>query len=131
MTPEETIQRVRDAMAAFNRGDIAAMGEFVHPDFTYTIRGRASVSGVYQGWEAMATVLGRIMELTGGTMKATPEVVLADDEHVLMYQKVSGSRPDGRTYDSHQAYRYRLKDGLIIDGETIPVDQHAFAEFLA
>ncbi len=30
-----------------------------------------------------------------------------------------------------QAYRYRLKDGLIVDGETIPVDQEAFKEFFA
>lgn len=131
MTAAESIQRVREAMEAFNRGDIAAMGRVAHPEFTYTVRGRASVSGEYRGWEAMAAVLARIMELTGGTMKATPEVVLADDEHVLMYQKVTGSRPDGRTYDSHQAYRYRIEDGLVIEGETIPVDQQAFAEFLA
>ena len=131
MAGEETIQRVRQAMEAFNRGDIAAMGEAVHPDFTYTVRGTAPVSGVYHGWDAMAGVLARIMELTEGTMKATPEVVLADDDNVLMYQHVTGSRPDGRTYDSHQAYRYRLKDGKIIEGETIPVDQQAFAEFLA
>ncbi|MGD9933726.1 MAG: nuclear transport factor 2 family protein [Dehalococcoidia bacterium] len=131
MAGEETVQRVRQAMEAFNRGDIAAMGEFVHPDFTYIVRGTALVSGVYYGWDAMAGVLARIMELTGGTMTAMPEVILADDDNVLMYQKVTGSRPDGRTYDSHQAYRYRLKDGKIIEGETIPVDQQAFAEFLA
>ena len=131
MSGEETIQRVRQAMEAFNRGDIAAMGELAHPDFTYTVRGQASVSGVHRGWEAMAAVLARIMELTAGTMKATPEVVLADDNNLLMYQKVTGSRPDGRTYDSYQAYRYRLQDGKVIEGETIPVDQQAFAEFLA
>ncbi|MBK7330494.1 MAG: hypothetical protein IPI85_15865 [Dehalococcoidia bacterium] len=38
--------------------------------------------------------------------------------------------PDGRS-DSHQAYRYHLKDGLVIEGETIPVDQEAFKEFWA
>lgn len=131
MTPEETIQRVRDAMAAFNRGDIAALGEFVHPDYTYTIRGRASVSGVYQGWEAWSRGIAPIKELTGGSMSATPEVVLADDESAMMYARVTGSRPDGRTYDSHQAYLYRLKDGKFVEGQTIPVDQQAFAEFLA
>jgi len=95
------------------------------------VRGRASVSGVYHGWEAMANVLRRILDATNGTLAVTPKIVLPDEENVLMYMKVTGSRPDGRTYDSHQAYRYRLKDGLIIEGETIPVDQQAFAEFLA
>ena len=131
MTAEESIQRVRDGMAALNRGDIEAMGEFIHPDFSYTIRGRASISGAYSGWEAMAGVLKQILDRTDGTLTTAPEIVLADDNNVLMYMRVSGSRPDGRTYDNYQMYRYRLKDGLVIEGETVPVDQHAFAEFMA
>lgn len=131
MTPEESIELVRAAMAAFNQGDIDAMGRHIHPDYTYIIRGRAPVSGVYHGWEEMAGALNRVKELTAGTMSAFPEIVLAGDEHVLMYQRVTGSRPDGRTYDNHRACRYRLKDGLLIEGETIPVEQQAFAEFLA
>jgi ketosteroid isomerase-like protein len=131
MTPEETIQRVREAMAALSQGDIDACGALIHPEYTYTVRGRASISGVYHGWEAMAGVLQRILDMTNGTLTAVPEIVLADEENVLMYMKVTASRPDGRTYDNYQAYRYRLKDGLIIDGETIPVDQEAFKEFFA
>lgn len=131
MTPEETIQRVREAMAALSQGDIDAAGTLVHPGYTYTVRGRASISGTYHGWEAMAGVLRRIFDMTNSTLTAVPEIVLADDDNVLMYMRVSGSRPDGRTYDSHQAYRYRLKDGLVIEGETIPVDQEAFKEFFA
>ncbi len=64
-------------------------------------------------------------------MAATPEVILADDDHVMMYARFTGSRPDGRTYNSHQAYLYRLKDGRLLEGQTIPADQEAFAEFLA
>lgn len=131
MTPQETIQRVRAAMAALSQGDIDAAGALVHPGYTYTVRGRASISGTYHGWEAMAGILRRILDMTNGTLAAVPEIVLADDDDVLMYMRVSGSRPDGRAYDSHQAYRYRLKDGLVIEGETIPVDQEAFKEFFA
>lgn len=131
MTPEESIQRVRDAMAAINRGDVEAAGAVAHPDYTYTVRGRAPFSGVYHGWEAMAGALQHILDATAGDIVVTPEIVLADEENVLMYMKVTASRPDGRTYDSHQAYRCRLKDGLVIEGETIPVDQEAFKEFFA
>ena len=131
MTPEETIQRVREAMAALSQGDVEAAGALVHPGYTYTVRGRASISGTYHGWEAMAGMLRRILDATNGTLTAVPEIVLADDDNVLMYMRVSGSRPDGRTYDNYQAYRYRLKDGLVIEGETIPVDQEAFKEFFA
>ena len=131
MTPDETIQRVREAMAALSQGDIDAASALVHPDYTYTVRGQASISGVHQGWEAMAGVLRRILDMTYGSLTALPDIFLADDDNVLMYMRVSGSRPDGRTYDSHQAYRYHLRDGLVIEGETIPVDQEMFKEFFA
>ena len=130
MSATESIERVTAILAAFNRNDIDAIGEMVSPDLVYIVRGRASISGTHNGWRAMAGVLNQVKDLTNGTITGTPEVVLADENTELMYARFAGSRPDGRTYDSHQAYRYRLKDGLVIEGETIPVDQNAFAEFL-
>jgi ketosteroid isomerase-like protein len=53
----------------------------------------------------------------------------AQGDAIMMYMHVRGSRPDGRTYDNEQAYLYRFKDGKLIEGQTIPVDQHAFEEF--
>jgi ketosteroid isomerase-like protein len=47
----------------------------------------------------------------------------------MMYMLVSGTRPDGRTYENYQAYLYRYKDGKMIEGQTIPVDQYAFEQF--
>lgn len=131
MSAAENIERVRAAMPAFNQGDIEALGQLAAPDYTYTVRGQASISGVYHGWDAMSGVLARIRELTGGDIVGTPEIVLADDDNVLMYMRVTGTRPDRRRYDSHQAYRYRMRDGKMVEGETIPVDQQAFAEFFA
>ena len=54
-----------------------------------------------------------------------------DGDNVMMYMHVTGSRPDGRRYDNDQAYLYRFRNGKLIEGQTIPVDQHAFEEFLA
>lgn len=131
MTPEENIATIRAALAAFNANDVAALERLVDPAFVYIVRGQSSISGEYRGWDAWAKGLVRVKELTAGSMAATPEVIVADDNHVMMYARFTGSRPDGRTYDSHQAYLYRLKDGRLLEDQTIPVDQQAFAEFLA
>lgn len=104
------------------------MEQYVHQEFAYIVRGQSVISGEYRSWDAWSRGIARIKE---SSMVATPEVVLADGESVMMYARVTGSRPGGRTYDSHQAYLYRLKDGKLIEGQTIPVDQQAFAEFLA
>ena len=69
--------------------------------------------------------------MTDGTIAGQPEVVLAEGDNIMMYAHVTGSRPDGRRYDNDQAYLYRFRDGKLIEGQTIPVDQHAFEEFLA
>jgi ketosteroid isomerase-like protein len=123
-----TLMSVLDA---FNRGDIDAVVDKVDPEVVYFVRGRSQVSGTYHGPHELAEVLRRIKELTGGTMSGTPDVVLADGDNVMMYVHATGARPDGRTYDNHQAYLYRFRDGKLIEGQTIPVDQHAFEEFLA
>ena len=64
-------------------------------------------------------------------MAAKPEVVLADGENIMMYMHVTEARPDGRSYASHQAYFYRFRDGKLAEGQTIPVDQHAFENFFS
>ena len=123
-----TLLKVLDAIT---RNDIDAAAEGVPDDVVFIVRGQSSVSGAYTGREALAGVLGRILNVTDGTMSGVPEVVLAEGDNVMMYMRVIGTRSDGRRYDSHQAYLYRFRNGRLIEGQTIPVDQHAFAEFLA
>jgi ketosteroid isomerase-like protein len=130
MSENVNIDKLKTALTAFNKDDIAASQE-LHPDITYIIRGRGSVSGVYKGRELVAAALSRIKELTNGTMIGKPEVILAQGDEIMMYMHVSGTRPDGRTYDNYQAYLYRYKDGKMIEGQTIPVDQYAFDLFFA
>ncbi len=62
-------------------------------------------------------------------MTMEPEVILSDGDVLTLYVRVHGSRSDGRTYDNHQAYLYKFIDGLLIEGQTIPVDQQAFDAF--
>ena len=131
MANNDSLQVLTDFFEAFNRNDLQTAATFVTDDIVYTIRGRSTLSGTYRGYAAFAGVIERIKQLTGGTMTVKPEVVLADGENIMMYLQVSGSRPDGRRYESQQAYLYRFRDGKLAEGQTIPVDQHAFELFFA
>jgi ketosteroid isomerase-like protein len=131
MAEKENVDTLMAVIEGFNRNDMKAAAEGVDPAVTYIIRGRAKVSGIYKGREAMTVALRRIKELTDGTMAGKPEVVLARGDEVMMYMRVTGRRPDGRKYDNHQAYLYRFRNGKLFEGQTIPVDQHAFEEFFA
>ena len=131
MGERENIKTLMDIFEAFNRNDVERAAEGLDPEVVYVIRGQASVSGTYRGREAFAGALRRIKELTGGTMRGTPEVVMASGDHIMMYLHVTGRRADGRQYDNYQAYLYRFRNGKMLEGQTIPVDARAFEEFLA
>lgn len=129
MASDKIIAVLQAALDAFNRNDLEALKNYVDKNITYIIRGRGKVSGTYRGQEAVARALKKVKELTGGTMFALPEVVLMGEDAVMAYMRVSGTRPDGRTYDQYQAYLYRFDQGKLVEGQTIPVDQMAFEQF--
>ena len=131
MDKKTNLKTLMAVLEGFNRNDIDAAASGVAEDVVYIIRGRARVSGIYRGRQQFADVLRRIKQMTDGTMAGKPEVVLADGDNIMMYMHVTGARPDGRRYDNDQAYLYRFREGKLIEGQTIPVDQHAFEEFLA
>ncbi len=131
MSENQNLETLKAVLAAFNNNDIEAAAAGTHPEVKYIVRGRSSLSGTYEGREGFAEVVRGVKALTNGSMTAQPEVVMAQGDNIMMYMHITGSRPDGRTYDSHQAYLYRFQDGKIIEGQTIPVDQHAFEEFLS
>jgi len=129
MSDTSSLKVLSDFFEAFNRNDLEAASAFVADDIVYVIRGESSLSRTYRGPKEFAWVLAEIKRRTGGTMSVVPEVVLADDRNIMMYLHARGQRPDGRTYDNYQAYLYRLRDGKLAEGQTIPVDQRAFAKF--
>lgn len=123
------VETLKEMLAAFNANDLDKAARDCHPNIVYTIRGHGPFGGTYRGVDAFFDVLGRIKKATNGTMTVVPEVVVFDGDVLMLYMRVHGSRPDGRTYDSHQAYLYRFLEGLLIEGQTIPVDQQAFDTF--
>jgi ketosteroid isomerase-like protein len=126
---QRNIETLVKVIEVFNTGDLEGGRSLTHPELTYVIRGRGPFAGAYRGIDAVIDVMQSIKAATGQTMTAEPEVVVAGGDDVMAYLRVHGSRPDGRTYDRHQAYLYRFLDGLLIEGQTIPVDQYAFDEF--
>lgn len=123
------VEILKSVLQAFNDGRLDEVRRSCSPDVKYTIRGRGPLAGTYEGVDAFTDALGRVKQLTDGTMAAEPQVLLAGDEVIMMYARVTGRRADGRTYDNFQAYLYRFRDRLLIEGQTIPVDQHAFDSF--
>ena len=124
----ETLRRIIDA---FNRDAVEEIGDYCDPEVTYTIRGHGPLGATYSGVTAFAGALRAMRDLTASTVTVVPQVLLEGEDAIMAYMRVSASRPDGRTLDSHNAYLYRFREGRLLEGQTIPVDQAAFDAFTA
>jgi ketosteroid isomerase-like protein len=123
------IQRYICVIRAFNENNLDAVEEICSEHVVYRIAGRSPIAGEYRGIEQFDRALQLVKELSGGTIKFEPQVVLADDQAVMVYGHATAQR-EGKTLDIDHAYLYRFDhEGKIIEGRTIPVDQYAFDEF--
>jgi len=129
MVELNNVEALKTLLQAFNSNDIETLTKGLHPDVKYVIRGRSQVSGAFIGLKEMAKALQRVRDLTGDTMRVEPEVLLSGGDHVILYARLTASRPDGRQFDSYEAVVFTFRDGKLVEGDSIPADQYAFDEF--
>jgi ketosteroid isomerase-like protein len=123
------LENLKKALIAINSNELDDLKEYIDEEVVYIIHGKSNVSGTYIGIDRLVEILTRIKAKTNGTMTAQPEVILTGGYEIMAYYKVTGTRPDGRKYNNYQAYLYKFKNGKLIEGQTIPVDQYAFDLF--
>jgi ketosteroid isomerase-like protein len=105
---------VRAGFEAFGRGDLAAFAEAFHPDATWNHRNPDRLGGIHEGREGILAFIEESGALTAGTLRALPEGLRADGEgRVGVLTRVSGSRPDGRTFDDRQILLFHVEGGLV------------------
>jgi ketosteroid isomerase-like protein len=110
---------VQAGFEAFGTGDIAAFGEMFHADATWNHRNDDHLGGIHHGRDGILAFIGESGERTAGTLRAVPQAVMTGaDGRVAVLVRVSGTRPDGRTFDDTQILLF------VVDGERVrSVDQ--------
>jgi len=94
---------VASLFAAFGRGDLEAFAAGLHPEATWNHRNPDRLGGVHRGRDAVVAFLAESGRLTEGTLRAEPTAVLTGEAgRVAVLVTISGTRPDGRTFEDHQ-----------------------------
>lgn len=119
-TKTTDVSVVNAGFEAFAGGDVAGFAAMFNPDATWNHRNEDRLGGVHQGIDGIMAFLGESGQLTAGTLRAVPQLYTSDGEgHVSVIVRVSGTRPDGRTFDDTQVLLFTL------DGERVrSVDQY-------
>lgn len=116
------------ALEAFNRGDMEALKKLAADDIVYRVPGDNQVSGSHRGIEGFIGILAKQRELTADTMKLQPNVILADDNHVVLEARVTAER-DGKALDTQNCYVFTISGGKIEDMQLFLSDQKGVDAF--
>jgi len=84
---------VRAASAAFSRGDLGALREqFLDESIVWHIAGTGPLAGSYSGVAQVMALLGKITELSGGTVRPELHDVLASADHTVALTTIRAER---------------------------------------
>lgn len=114
-----------DALAAGDFGTVLG----VLPDAVVGhVPGTSQVAGTYSGKEAVAGYVGKLAELSGGTVRFEPHDVLANDTHAAALVRDRAER-NGRTLDMNNVHVWHATGGSLDEIWIYPGDLRAWDEF--
>jgi uncharacterized protein len=118
---------IREAYAAFGRGDVDGYFQVCTQNFSFNIPGRGAIAGSWRGKEGICELARMAMEVTGGSFREEVEDVLTNDRHAVVLARHQFTR-DGRSRDYRTAHVYEIRDGQLAQCWEQPQDLSAFDE---
>ena len=91
-----SVDRLGEYFEALARGDIEALRDHYSEDVVWHVGGTHPLAGTYRGRDSLLDYFERVRELTGGTLRVTPEEVLSGDRHTVMFTRATAQRDDRR-----------------------------------
>jgi ketosteroid isomerase-like protein len=120
---------VREAFAAFGRGDIDALQrQYFAPDIRWHFPGRSVLAGDHEGVAQVAEKLGQPAKLSGGTHRMELHDVIGNDDHVVALATARAERP-GRQLEARVVHVFHVRDGKVTEAWTHHDDLYALDEF--
>jgi ketosteroid isomerase-like protein len=105
-------QTIRDAYAAFLRGDVDGYLQACTSDFSFNVPGNGGISGSWAGRQGLQDLAAKAMVLSNGTFHEDVEDVLANDRHAVVLARHRFTR-DGSPKDYRTAHVYEVRDGRL------------------
>lgn len=123
---------VRAGFMAFAGGDLPGFLAMFAPDATWNHRNDDHLGGVHHGHEGIGAFIAESGQRTAGTLRAVPGLTMADGEgHVAVVTQVSGTRPDGRSFDDTQILLFALEGDRVRSVDQFIGDPTAVTAFWA
>ncbi len=103
---------VRNGYEAFGKGDMAALTQLFAEGVVWHLPGNSQISGEHKGRDAVFAVFAKVGQISGGTFKIELHDVIANDEHTVVVQRGTASRP-GKRLNARNGGVYHIRGGKI------------------
>ena len=117
---EENVEVIRDAFAAFARGDLAATQAFFHPEAELRSTVGSLEGEVYRGENLMADWVAAFREIWDDFRQEVEGVSGKGDAVVAEVRNIGRARGSGVPLDDKRYVAFLLKDGQIWRVQTFP-----------
>jgi ketosteroid isomerase-like protein len=118
---------VRAASAAFGRGDLGALrDQYFAADIIWHIAGTGPLAGDYYGAAQVMELLGKIAELSGGTVR--PQLHDISNDHTVVLTTIRAERA-GKQLQLNLVHVIHAENGKATEVWTHSSDPAAAAEF--
>lgn len=121
MTTHPNAELTRRGYAAFATGDLDTLRDLMSEDAVWHQPGHTSIAGDYAGQERVFGYFGKLAEMTGGTFKAEPIDILADDDRAVVLQHTTARR-DGKVLDAKHVLVFEMRNGKFTDTQVYEAD---------
>jgi ketosteroid isomerase-like protein len=131
MAEHPNVALLRKGYQAFAEADMATIDELFADDIVWHVGGTGILSGDYKGKEEVIGMFGRLFQETGGSFKIEIHDVLANDEHSVCINTVSGERNGKRFETKGVDVFHPTPDGKVKEYWGLVEDQAALNEIFA
>jgi hypothetical protein len=128
MADHPNLVSARQGYQAFADGDLARVSELLDDNVVWHVGGNNTLSGDYEGKEAVLSFFGRLMQETGGSFKNDIHDMLANDEHGVALVTQTATRR-GTSIEGPLVQVFHMRDGKMTEFWTFAQDQSAVDEF--
>jgi ketosteroid isomerase-like protein len=87
-------ERMREVTEAVTAGNVEAALERFSPDLVWYVPAGSSLERVYRGRDGLQRFFGTFMQRSNGTLRPQAEDVLASDDHVVIFLRITAQRGD-------------------------------------
>lgn len=116
---------LRDAYAAFARGDLDSYLSLCTDDITFTVPGKSQIAGTYTRAQFHAPFISNVMSISAGSFREEVLEVVANDRAGVVVAAHAFER-SGQRFEYRTIHLYEIRNGRLASFQEFPDNQYLF-----